>query len=113
MADMKQALDDFTKTMKQIGEIDKDYSDAFRNFIQQADKSGALSTKVKELIALALGVKAQCSYCISVHTFNAIKAGATRQEIMEAAFVAGFMGGGPSIAYIRLVIDACDQFDVK
>jgi len=32
---------------------------------------------------------------------------------MEAAFVAGFMGGGPSIAYIRYVIDACDKFGAK
>jgi AhpD family alkylhydroperoxidase len=113
MADMKQTLDDFMKTMKQIGETDKDYSDAFKSFIQQAEKPGALSTKVKTLISLALGVKAQCPYCIAVHTYNAIKEGATRQEIMEAAFVAGFMGGGPSIAYIRYVIDSCDQFNAK
>jgi AhpD family alkylhydroperoxidase len=113
MADMKQTLDDFMKTMKQIRETDKDYSDAFKNFIQQSEKAGVLSTKVKTLIALALGIQANCPYCIANHTYNAIKEGATRQEIMETALVTGFMGGGPSIAYIRYVIDACDQFGAK
>jgi len=32
---------------------------------------------------------------------------------MEASFVAGLMGGGPSIAYIRLVLDALEQFGAK
>jgi AhpD family alkylhydroperoxidase len=113
MADMKQTLDDFMKTMKQIGETDKGYADALMGFIQQSEKPGALSTKVKELVSLALGVTAHCAYCIAIHTYNAIKEGATKQEIMEAAFVAGPMGGGPAIAYIRYVIDACDQFGAK
>ena len=113
MSDINQVLQDFTKTMKQIGETDKDYAGAFKEFIQQSEKPGALSTKIKSLIALAIGIKAQCPYCIAVHTYNAIKEGATRQEIMETAFVVGFMGGGPSIAYIRYVIDACDAFGAK
>jgi AhpD family alkylhydroperoxidase len=113
MADMKQTLNDFMLTLKQIGETDKGYADALMSFIQQSEKPGALSTKVKELISLALGVTANCSYCIAIHTYNAIKEGATRQEILEAAFAAGLMGGGPAVAYIRYVIDACDQFGAK
>ncbi len=113
MSDMNQTLQDFTKTMKQIGETDSDYANAFKNFIEQSEKPGALSTKVKALIALAIGIKAQCPYCIAIHTYTAIKEGATRQEIMETAFVVGFMGGGPSVAYIRYVIDACDAFGAK
>lgn len=113
MSNMNETLQDFMKTMKQIGEVDKDYAGALMGFIQQSEKPGALSTKVKELISIALGVKAQCAYCIAIHVYNAIKEGATRQEIIESAFVAGLMGGGPSIAYIRHVIDACDAFGAK
>lgn len=113
MSDMNQLLQDFMKTLKQVGETDKDYAGALIEFIRQAEKPEALSTKIKSLIALGIAIKAQCTYCIAIHTQGAIKEGATRQEIMETAFVAGLMGGGPSIAYIRYVIDACDAFGAK
>ena len=111
--DAKQMYEDFMKTAQQIGEVDKGYLDAVMNLIKEAEKPGALTTKEKELISIALGIAAHCAYCIALHVKNAIDAGATRQEIMEASFVAGLMGGGPSIAYIRLVLDACEQFGAK
>ena len=111
--DAKQMVADFMKTAQQIGEVDKGYLDAVMNLIKEAEKPGALTTKEKELISIALGIAAHCAYCIALHVKNAIDAGATRQEIMEASFVAGLMGGGPSIAYIRLVLDACEQFGAK
>jgi len=111
--DAKQMVADFMKTAQQIGEVDKGYLDAVMNLIKEAEKPGALTTKEKELISIALGIAAHCAYCIALHVKNAIDAGATRQEILEASFVAGLMGGGPSIAYIRLVLDACEQFGAK
>jgi len=111
--DAKQMVADFMKTAQQIGEVDKGYLDAVMSLIKEAEKPGALTTKEKELISIALGIAAHCAYCIALHVKNAIDAGATRQEIMEASFVAGLMGGGPSIAYIRLVLDACEQFGAK
>jgi len=111
--DAKQMVEDFMKTAQQIGEVDKGYLDAVMNLIKEAEKPGALTTKEKELISIALGIAAHCAYCIALHVKNAIDAGATRQEILEAAFVAGLMGGGPSIAYIRLVLDALEQFGAK
>lgn len=111
--DAKQMVADFMKTAQQIGEVDKGYLNAVMNLIKEAEKPGALTTKEKELISIALGIAAHCAYCIALHVKNAIEAGATRQEIMEASFVAGLMGGGPSIAYIRLVLDALEQFGAK
>ncbi|BAL80528.1 carboxymuconolactone decarboxylase family protein [Caldisericum exile] len=111
--DAKQMVDDFMQTAKQLGEFDKGYIDAVMGLIKEAEKPGALSTKEKELISIALGIAAHCAYCIALHVKNAIDAGATRAEILEAAEVAGLMGGGPSIAYIRLVLDALEQFGAK
>ncbi|MFU2158126.1 MULTISPECIES: carboxymuconolactone decarboxylase family protein [Caldisericum] len=111
--DAKQMVEDFMKTAKQLGEFDKGYIDAVMGLIKEAEKPGALSTKEKELISIALGIAAHCAYCIALHVKNAIEAGATRAEILEAAEVAGLMGGGPSIAYIRLVLDALEQFGAK
>jgi AhpD family alkylhydroperoxidase len=111
--DAKQMVADFMKTAQQIGEADKGYLNAVMSLIKEAEKPGALTTKEKELISIALGIAAHCAYCIALHVKNAIEAGATRQEILEASFVAGLMGGGPSIAYIRLVLDALEQFGAK
>ncbi|MEF3245033.1 MAG: carboxymuconolactone decarboxylase family protein [Caldisericaceae bacterium] len=110
---MQKNFDDFMKTAKQIGEVDKGYLDAVMGLIKETEKPGALSTKEKELISIALSVAAHCKFCIALHVKNAIDAGATKKEILEASFVAGLMGGGPSIAYIRLVFDACEQFGAK
>ena len=69
------------------------------NLDQECVKDGLLSHKVKELMALSIGIAIRCKPCILFHTAEAVKAGANRKEIIEAASVAIFMGGGPSVAY--------------
>jgi len=102
------------EVMKQrVAQTDQAFFDAYGQFSQQAKKEGVLSIKAKELICVAIGISLRCSYCIAVHVKKAIDAGATRQEIMETAFVAVNMGGGPSLAYTTEVIDACDEFGAK
>jgi AhpD family alkylhydroperoxidase len=112
-ADMNKYYDQFMDLLKIAGEAEPGYAKALMEFVKQAEKPGALSTKIKELMSIALGVTAHCQYCIAFHTKNAIKEGATRQEILEAALVAGLMGGGPAVAFMRYVIDACEQFGAK
>ena len=111
--DMNFQYDQFMDLMKIAGKAEPGYAKALMEFIKQAEKPGALSTKTKELISIALGVTAHCTFCIAFHTKNAIAEGATKQEIMEAGLVAGIMGGGPAVAHLRYVIDACDQFGAK
>ena len=111
--DTKKRAEEFMNTMQQIGATDKNYLDAVMNLMKEAEKPGALSTKEKELISVALGIAAHCEYCIALHVKNALDAGANRQEILEAAFVAGLMGGGPNIAYIGHVLDALDAYGAK
>ncbi|MDE3069580.1 MAG: carboxymuconolactone decarboxylase family protein, partial [Acidobacteriota bacterium] len=41
---------------------------------------GALDTKTKELIALAIGITVRCDGCIAYHVHDAVDAGANRQE---------------------------------
>jgi AhpD family alkylhydroperoxidase len=70
---------------------------------------GALDTKTKELCAIATAVTAHCHWCIAAHVRNALNQGATREEVMEAGWVAVQMGGGPSLAYLQLVQKALDD----
>ena len=84
---------------------------AWRGYSQTAMKPGALDFKTKELIALAIGLALRCKYCIVYHTYTALKAGATRQEITELAFVNVMMGGGPSMTYAEtLLLESVDAF---
>jgi AhpD family alkylhydroperoxidase len=71
---------------------------------------GALSAKMKELIALAIGITVRCDGCIAFHVHEALDAGATRQEILETVGVAILMGGGPSVVYGTEAVEALDQF---
>ncbi len=111
--DMNLQYDQFMDLIKTAGEVDHGYAKALMEFVHQAEKPGALSTKIKELISIALSVTAHCTFCIAFHTKNAIAEGATKQEICEAGLVAGLMGGGPAVAHLRYLIDACDQFGAK
>ena len=78
---------------------------------QSALANGALSTSTKELIALGIGIAVRCEGCITLHVYDALKAGATREEIVETVGVAVLMGGGPSLVYGSQALEALDQFE--
>lgn len=84
--------------------------EAFERFHQAAVATGALDKKIKELIALAVSVTAGCDDCIAHHVNDAIKAGATREELVDALGVVVLMGGGPGMIYASHAIEAVDQF---
>ena len=60
---------------------------------------GTLTTRFKELIALALCVASRCDGCVAYHAKRVHELGASRQEVLETIGVAIQMGGGPSMVY--------------
>lgn len=86
---------------------------SFATLHKNALADGVLSRKIKELIALAIGIAARCAGCIAFHTHDALKAGASRQEILEAIGVAVLMGGGPAMVYACEALAALEQFEEK
>jgi AhpD family alkylhydroperoxidase len=96
-----------------LGELKKDKAEeiqAFLNFLQRAEKDSAISAKNKELINIALAVAAQCQWCIAFHTKNALKLGATKNEILDAGFQAVLMHGGPALMYMIPLLEAIKEF---
>jgi AhpD family alkylhydroperoxidase len=83
---------------------------AFNELGRAATAPGALDSKTKELIALALSVAVRCDPCIGFHTKALVKLGATRQEIDETLGVAIYMGGGPSLMYAASAVAAFEEF---
>jgi len=78
---------------------------AFRAFSQNVFAPGALPTKTKQLIAVAVAHVTQCPYCIRGHTRAALRQGATGEEIMEAIWVAAEMRAGGAYAHSALALD--------
>jgi len=109
----QKILNEIDKNFKNIEETSPEYFKAFKNFMGEAVKENILSLKTKELITVALAVQSQCIYCIALHVKKAGEAGASKDEIAEAAMVAGLIGGGPAVGYIKYVFDAIEDLKIS
>ena len=81
---------------------------AFEQFSSAVFREGALSTKTKQLIAVAVAHVTQCPYCIRGHAKAARRDGATPEEIMEAIWVAAEMRAGGAYTHSALALDAIE-----
>jgi AhpD family alkylhydroperoxidase len=96
-----------------IGEIAKLSPDTIKGY-QTLSGAGAktnhLDAKTRELIALAVSVTTRCDGCITVHTAEALKHGASREEIAEALGVAVALNAGAALVYSARVMDATEAY---
>jgi len=74
-------------------------------------KDGALSSKVKRLMALGIALRARCVNCIISQTMRALEAGATKDEILETISVNVAMSGTTGIAESLRVLKLLDELD--
>jgi len=111
MKDRKKQLESFTDGLEAMGKEAPEAINSFLGLLKTAYAPGSLDVKTKELISVAIGCFDRCQYCIVYHVSEAIKAGATREEIIEAAMVSVAFGGGPSMAYsVTVLKETLDQF---
>lgn len=82
---------------------------AWMNFSNKVFQEGALSEKTKHLIALAVAHVTQCPYCIRAHTKESMRTGASKEEMMEAIWVASEMRSGAALAHSALAIDEMEK----
>ena len=85
--------------LEKFGQLCPDQMKAFMAFDQACMVEGALSVKIKELIAVGVAMTTQCPYCIGIHTDLATKAGATEKELAEAVFVAAALRAGGAMTH--------------
>lgn len=94
------------EAMKPVRESMPNLLKGFSGLHQAVMTPGALDLREKELIAVGIGMVVRCENCIYAHVRAAIKAGATREQILEAAGVAVLMAGGPTYTYLPRVTEA-------
>lgn len=103
-----------SRALAPIGrDLRKAIPDVYAGFQQlhaAALADGALDTKTKELIALAISVSKQCDGCIASHARGAARAGANEQEVAEMLGVVMLMNGGPGTVYGPRALAAFREF---
>ncbi len=72
-------------------------------------QGGAIPVKYRELLALAVAFTTQCPYCLDVHAANAKKAGASREEVAETAFIAAALRAGAAVTHGTLALKLFDK----
>lgn len=113
MSDHSMYPDSTREISRKRRELAPDQMSAFAAFSKAVFADGALSSKTKQLIAIAVAHTTQCGYCIRAHTKQALKQGASEEEIMEAIWVAAEMRAGGAFAHSALAIDTMNQEEVK
>ncbi|MCC0031361.1 MAG: carboxymuconolactone decarboxylase family protein [Brucellaceae bacterium] len=79
--------------------------DAFRAFSKAVFAEGALDTRTKQLVAVAVAHVTQCPWCIEGHVKAARREGASSEQIMEAIWVASEMRAGAAWAHALKAVD--------
>lgn len=73
--------------------------DALKAYMNSVNAPGALGTKAKKLIGLALSVQGRCEPCVVANADAARAAGASDREIAEAAALGIAFGGAPAAMF--------------
>ena len=94
------------KEMKKLAPADYDAWLGLDNIVK---RDGAIPTKYRELIAIAVACTTQCPYCIEAHAKGAKAAGASREEIVEASLVAAALRAGGAATHGAMALKFFDQ----
>ncbi len=107
----KEHYESWPQAISTMREAAPDIARAFGGMFQKLMGEGALSVREKELIAMSLGMALRCESCIYSHIEKALKSGATRDQVLEAAGVVVMMQGGPGYVYMPKVVDALNTLE--
>jgi AhpD family alkylhydroperoxidase len=114
LSDLK--IDQSIKDRKALHSEFKKHVKTYKPFLEvekRAFQDGALDKKTKELMALSISIVTKCEPCMEWHLDQAMKTGASDEEVYESIDVAIEMGGGQAVAYARFVLKAMAYFKKK
>ncbi|MFC1953160.1 carboxymuconolactone decarboxylase family protein [Chloroflexota bacterium] len=98
----KQLLGKFSEALPDLFAVE-------RPVINAVYQDGAISSKTKRLMSLALALGAGCTNCILGQTMGALDAGATKEEVLETLSVVVSMRGTTGIAESLRVVKLLDE----
>ena len=98
-----------SQLLAEVGALGKLSPDSIRGYMTLSGagaKTGHLDAKTRELIAVAVAISLRCDGCITIHTAQAKKQGATEDEIAEALGVAIAINAGAALVYSARALEA-------
>jgi AhpD family alkylhydroperoxidase len=90
------------KHLTRLKKLDENAPQAMKSFWafdQAVFAEGALTGQQKQIIAVAVALTTQCPYCIELHNKAARDAGATDEQLAEAALVAAAIRAGGAVTH--------------
>ena len=93
-----------------LGDTNPKMLEAYRSVAAAQGSNGALDSKNRELISMAVAVTTRCDGCISSHAAAAAKAGATEAEMSDALGVAIALNAGAAYVYSLRAMEAFSEF---
>jgi len=93
-------------SLNQIMKEQPEVINALYKYRNTVFKDENLSSKEKELIAIAVVSVLKCEECLEVHAKKALELGATKDEIREAMLVAMYLAGPQTMIWS----DRIDEF---
>lgn len=102
-------LKDSTSVLGNLLKDNPDLEKALGALDSAAKSKNALDDKTRELIALAVAATTRCDTCIVIHAAEAAKAGASRDELIEALSMAVALNTGAAAVYSSRILDAFDK----
>ncbi len=100
---------DNAKQFKRLRELAPDAMKGFIEFDKAVFKDGAIPSKTKELLAIAVAHVTQCPWCIEAHVARAKEKGCTDAEIAEAVWVAAAMRAGAAFSHGAVAMSVAEQ----
>jgi AhpD family alkylhydroperoxidase len=95
------------RTMKEVAPVEFQAWASLDGIVGRED--GKIPRKYRELIAIAVAQTTQCPYCIEVHTKKAKRAGASKEEVVEAVLLAAALRAGAAATHGTLAVKFYDQ----
>jgi AhpD family alkylhydroperoxidase len=94
-----EVLGELRQPARDLRELIPDVVTSYANMQRAALSDGALSSGMKELIALAIAVTKECDGCIAAHAKGAARSNVKEEEVAEAMGVAILLNGGPATVW--------------
>ena len=105
-----QLQEDLRAPYRALGEAIPEVMSAYSALSAAAMAEGALTTKTKELIALAIAITRECDGCVAAHARGAARQGASTEEVTEMIGVVISMNGGPGTVWGPRALAAFQEF---
>ena len=106
----KKVVEEYMKAIRQYYKFDKETAQAFFRFSGAATRTHVLPEKIKHLITIAVSVAIHCKECVAIHVRDALEAGATPEEIIDAVTPALLLAGGPGTTMLDIVFKSIEAF---